>query len=138
MKKFLSYVLAFSLVLSFGGIGVMAGNDYSELVEECLTTEVKTAISKNLTMISSWNDTPITWESSNSAVLNPNGTVKRGDTDQTVTLTAMAEGTAVKTLTYTVLGTDKKVWYSENFYRPDYAGQELVGSSGINSSAKYI
>ena len=125
MRKILACVLVLSLVLSISGLSVMAETDYSGLVEECLTTEVKNAISKNLAMISTWKDTPITWESSNPDVLNPNGTVKRGDNDQTVTLTAMADGIPVKTLTYTVLSKNKKVYYSENFNRPECIGKEM-------------
>jgi len=130
MKKTLATILSLCLILSCTTFTAMAA-DYTLLIEECLTTEVSSAITKNLTLPATWDGAAITWESSDDAVISNSGVVKRGASDKTVTLTAKADGTAVKTLTFTVIGKGKKVWASENFYRPDSVGAELETSTTV-------
>lgn len=130
MKKTLATILSLCLILSCTTFTAMAA-DYTLLIEECLTTEVSSAITKNLTLPTTWDGAAITWESSDETVISDNGVVTRGASDKTVTLTAKADGAAVKTLTFTVIGKGKKVWASENFYRPSSVGEEFATSSTV-------
>ena len=102
MKKLLSLFVCACMVLGFMAIPALAQADYTDLIEECLTTEVKSAITKNLTLPSTWDGFPIEWESSNTAVISNKGVVTRPDADTQVTLTAYQAGEEVKTLNFTV------------------------------------
>lgn len=126
MKKLLAAVLSLCLALSLCAIPAMAATaDFTTLIEECLTTEVSTAITKNLTLPSTWGEgTSITWESSDPSVIQVSGNtavVTRGIENATVTLTAKdaTDASNTKVLTFTVLSLFKKVWYNNNFYAPD-------------------
>ena len=107
MKKLLAAVLSLCLALSLCAIPAMAATaDFTTLIEECLTTEVSTAITKNLTLPSTWGEgTSITWESSDPSVIGNDGKVTRGIEDVTVTLTAKdaTDPSITKELTFTVL-----------------------------------
>lgn len=139
MKKTLATILSLCLILSCTTFVAMAA-DYTSLIEECLTTEVSSAITKNLTLPATWDGAAITWESSDDAVISNSGVVTRGASDKTVTLTAKADGAAVKTLTFTVIGKGKKVWASENFYRPDSVGEELATNATVltNTADQFV
>ena len=133
MKKLLSLFVCVCMAATFMAIPALATADYSALIEECLTTEVKTAITKDLTLPSEWSNLPITWESSNTRIIANNGKVTRPATDTQVTLTAYQAGEEVKVLNFTVIAQGTKVWYSENFYRPSLEGTQIRTSSGTAS-----
>lgn len=121
MKKLLAAVLSLCLALSLCAIPAMAATaDFTTLIEECLTTEVSTAITEDLDLKDTWGEAEITWESSNPSVIGNDGKVKRGVEDVTVTLTAKdaINPSITKELTFTVLSLFKKVWYNNNFYNP--------------------
>ena len=134
MKKLLSLLVCVCMAATFMAIPALATADYSALIEECLTTEVKTAITKDLKNLpTEWSDLPITWKSSNTRVISNDGKVTRPAEDTTVTLTAYQAGDAVKELKFTVIAQGTKVWYSENFYRPSLVGTQIRTSSGAAS-----
>lgn len=141
MKKLLAAVLSLCLALSLCAIPAMAATaDFTTLIEECLTTEVSTAITENLTLPEAWGEgTSITWESSDPSVIGNDGKVTRGIEDVTVTLTAkdVTDASNTKVLTFTVLSLFKKVWYNNNFYTTNadvigkaigYKGGEATGN----------
>lgn len=133
MKKLLAAVLSLCLALSLCAIPAMAAANLSTtLIEECLTSEVSTAITKNFTLPATWNEAPITWESSDPSVIQVSGNtavVTRGIEDATVTLTATdaANPEDTKVLTFTVLSLFKKVWYNNNFYAPERYSADDTG-----------
>lgn len=134
MKKLLSTILCFCLIFACFTAPAMAEVDFSGLIAEYLTTEVSTAISKNLSLPAAWQGVPITWESSNTSVISDKGIVTRLANDETVTLAAKYNGEAMKEFTFTVLASSKKVWYSENFYRPTLVGDEIKCSDAAAES----
>lgn len=77
-----------------------------------ITTEDYNKITKRLTLPTEYGFAVISWTSTDNSVIAADGTVTRGDTEQTVTLTATAEfcgETETKDYTVTVLPATKKM-----------------------------
>ncbi len=146
MKK---SILSAILILCFmiAGFGVSAQTEesqldkaYKALSHEIMTSEVYYAISENITLDSvalcekmGVTGVDIAWESSDENIMDTTGKItKTKYQNQPVTLTAtLTDGTDTlkKSFDFTVLSEITNVYFSENFYYPEYNGDIISNAS---------
>ncbi len=144
-KSFISIVLILCMLLSFPCVTIYAEESeldkaYKALNREIMTSEVYYAISENITLDSvvlcekmGVTDIEIIWESSDENVIDTTGKItKKKYQNQPVTLTAtLSDGTQTreKSFDFTVLSEITKVYFSDNFYYPEYNGDIIPNAS---------
>lgn len=106
---------------------------------EELSTESPSAITKNLSLPTSFNGKTVTWVSSSPSVIAIDGTVTRDRDDHDVTLTAKIDGEDDKVFNFTVLSSRVSTTHwlsSENFENIDaYKTIWGTGNGGGNGAA---
>lgn len=125
MKKIIAILVAALMLMAFVPCALAA--DLTILTAESITAENEpaNAVTKKLELPSDF-----TWVSSDTSVIDNDGTVYRDATqDKEVTLTA-SDGTSTKRFDFTVLSKNSEIVYSNNFYYPDYADKAITNVSG--------
>ncbi len=155
-KKILSLMLALSIVISVGSFSAFAEDTEAtvdesvQAVADAITAEMLTQdnepahlLTKNLDMsldgdITLPEGVSVAFLSSDTSLIANDGTVRRTsayDGDAKVIATVSKEGSAsvTKELSFTVLKTEKTVYYSENFYSPENADKEIVNYNSVSA-----
>ncbi len=115
-------------------VPVFATDSYPAFINEYLTNEPSTAITKDFNLPSSYETASVSWVSSNPAVIevdtvNSKAIVHRPTNDTAVNLTATFNGTETKTFSFKVLGSGTTVYMSDNFYYPTLSGTPIQDTS---------
>ena len=144
-KSILSVILILCLILPCLYIPVHAEESqldkaYKTLSREIMTSEVYYAISENITLDSAAlcekmgvTGVDISWESSDENVMDTTGKITKAKyQNQPVTLTAtLTDGidTKEKSFDFVVLSEITNVYFSENFYYPEFNGDIISNAS---------